>query len=93
MHGNVAEWCKDAMDWEFYSKPAARDRNPVCSEGQKVTAGCYTPEDAPPYRVARGGDFSHWAIGVRSAKRMAIIPGARLNHVGFRPVFNLTGLR
>lgn len=68
-------------DEDFYSKPDSRARNPACSSEQLG--------DAVLYRVTRGGYFSHWAIGVSSAKRMGTIPEATDKDIGFRPVFNL----
>lgn len=38
------------------------------------------------YRVSRGGSWSAFAQGCRSARRLAFNPGLRLGFLGFRPI-------
>lgn len=42
MHGNVAEWCEEVWDPEFYERPDALGLDPLCRSGSEL-------------RVARGG--------------------------------------
>lgn len=72
MHGNVFEWCEDAFDKEFFSKPEATEENPICTSGSGD-------------RVIRGGCFEDDAGLSRSAARTAYIPSDRNDEVGFRP--------
>ena len=80
MHGNVAEWCADAMDWNFYEKPQSRGVNPVC------------PSESG-YRVFRGGAFADGAFHSRASVRAQSDPaGGRSvagGSIGFRPVLIL----
>jgi len=55
MHGNVAEWCQDLFDKEYYqSSPASNPRG---------------PETGPRERVVRGGAWSSSADACRSTYR------------------------
>ncbi len=72
MHGNVWEYCADDWDEEFYSKPEATKKDPVCTLGSGS-------------RVVRGGSWDDTAWGCRSAHRDGGHPSDRLLHLGFRP--------
>ena len=71
MHGNVFEWCADALDPENadYSGDATTD--PLGTQGT--------------HRVNRGGGWSSSARDCRSASRFAIRPSYRNSFLGFRP--------
>jgi formylglycine-generating enzyme required for sulfatase activity len=73
MHGNVPEWCEDAFDWEFYSKPDATRPDSVCREGHE--------------RVLRGGSWQSPPRDCRSASRSAGDPESTALVVGVRPAF------
>jgi formylglycine-generating enzyme required for sulfatase activity len=60
MHGNVAEWCQDVFDKDFYK--ASPDRNPR------------GPADGKEY-VLRGGSWKSPADAARSAYRLGETPG------------------
>jgi len=72
MHGNVWEWCEDVYDENFYSKPEARKRNPLCTSGSEK-------------RVTRGGSTYSSREGCRSAYRRR---GVHNIYVGFRPAWS-----
>ena len=75
VHGNVAEFCVDAYQADFYSTIVASGANPVSSG----------PENAQ--RVARGGTFAHGSGVTRSASRVfRTTPDSRLEVLGLRPV-------
>jgi len=60
MHGNVAEWCNDVYDKDYYAaSPAENPSGPA--SGQKY--------------VLRGGSFAGTAESCRSARRAADTPG------------------
>ena len=71
MHGNVAEWCEDRYDADFYSKKEART-DPCCTKG----SGC----------VNRGGGWLNYAWCCRSASRFTNEAGESNNNLGFRLV-------
>jgi formylglycine-generating enzyme required for sulfatase activity len=73
MHGNIAEWCRDA--WGTYDK-AVRSGDGF----RQVVA------DRSSFRVARGGSFLHEVRRVRSAYRNAGAPAIRAADLGLRPV-------
>ncbi len=56
MHGNLWELCEDVFDAEFYSKPEASRRDPICTSGSG-------------FQVARGGCWNTNANICRSAFR------------------------
>jgi formylglycine-generating enzyme required for sulfatase activity len=72
MHGNVWEWCEDVFDEDFYSKPEATKKNPVCTSGSEA-------------RVSRGGGWVYDAWHCRSASRSGSHPSNSSELVGFRP--------
>ena len=75
MHGNVFEWCEDVYDRDFYSKPEARTKDPLCTSGSS-------------FRVHRGGSRQLHALGCRSASRGCLLPSDPYgNGSGFRPAY------
>jgi formylglycine-generating enzyme required for sulfatase activity len=80
MYGNVAEWCNDVYDPDYYQvSPEADPRGP--KEGGK--------------RVLRGGSWKSSAEACRSAVREGAVTGLADacfsgNHLGFRCVRRLT---
>ena len=71
MHGNVWEWCEDALDEEFYKTPTATQKNPVC-------------KSKPELRVIRGGSWFDAAGICRSALRYGDDPSLTQGHFGVR---------
>lgn len=78
MHGNVAEWCEDVFDPEFYQKETALVPDPVCR----------TSSSEQLLHVVRGGGWFDVAEDCRSASRRGAgsnwPPGGM--KIGFRPV-------
>jgi formylglycine-generating enzyme required for sulfatase activity len=72
LHGSVWEWCEDLYDREFYSRPEAGWRDPLCTSGSGS-------------RVNRGGCCWIGARLCRSAFRLWFRPGYRFLNLGFRP--------
>jgi formylglycine-generating enzyme required for sulfatase activity len=73
MHGNVAEWCADWYDKEYYAA-APRDDPPGPPHGV--------------HRVLRGGSWLVAEANCRSAARMLHLPGDRHYYAGFRVARN-----
>ncbi len=72
MHGNVAEWCQDYYDGDYYkASPAEDPKGPVGP----------TMGDA---RIARGGSWFGKAAHARSAARQWAIKSTRYAMGGFR---------
>ena len=78
MHGNVAEWCRDSYDKDFYESRESRGKNPI-----------YVRRDSED-RVVRGGSClgnSPWD-GRSAARRQRERQGSD-NDLGFRPVISV----
>ncbi len=69
MHGNVWEWCEDCWNGNYNGAPA--------------DGSAWTTRDRS-YRVLRGGSWSGYPPGLRSAFRLNYSPDYRFNNVGFR---------
>ena len=74
MAGNLWEWCGDWYDEEFYSSPAARARNPICTAKRSHD------------RIMRGGSLNFDATRCRGANRNWYDPDVRFDFFGVRPV-------
>jgi formylglycine-generating enzyme required for sulfatase activity len=75
MSGNVAEWCLDVFDRDFYAK--SPEEEPLCS----------APGNTPGFwRVRRGGNFAYLSREARSTARGKLEPGARDERTGLRLV-------
>ena len=73
MSGNVAEWCKDWFEKEYYAKsPKENPQGP--EKGQ--------------YRVLRGGSFLFDALNARASDRIRFNPSYRSYGIGFRLVLS-----
>jgi formylglycine-generating enzyme required for sulfatase activity len=72
MHGNVAEWCSDWYDRDYYdSSPTDDPPGPLAARS---------------YRVIRGGNWHGYPADCRSAFRLYISPANSNCYVGFRVV-------
>jgi formylglycine-generating enzyme required for sulfatase activity/serine/threonine protein kinase len=74
MHGNVAEWCEDWHDKDYYSRSPAQDP-PGASTGTN--------------RVFRGGSWHSNPRLCRSAQRTSFPPTFRKEYLGFRLVLEI----
>ena len=71
MHGNVWEWCEDSYHNSYSGAP---------------NDGSARVSPSGSSRVLRGGDWSNYARGCRSANRRRNTPDYRGNYLGFRLV-------
>jgi len=79
MHGNVAEWCSDYYDKDYYRKGP--------KEGPKGPDKGVVPTDYNDfYRVIRGGCWLDEARACRSAYRFRAMPHDPYRLIGFRVV-------
>jgi formylglycine-generating enzyme required for sulfatase activity len=79
MHGNVAEWCADFYDKDYYSKSPKED--PKGPEKGVV------PTDYDGfYRVVRGGCWLDEGRACRAAYRFRAMPHDPYRLIGFRVV-------
>lgn len=75
LYGNVAEWCRDAYDPEFYARSPRE--NPLCTTS--------------PFRtnVTRGASFARGPNAARTASRYNASPEHGYAQQGVRPVFEI----
>jgi formylglycine-generating enzyme required for sulfatase activity len=79
MHGNVAEWCADFYDPDYYENSPEED--PL---GPQL--GVVRTDFGGFHMVERGGCWLDDARGCRSAYRFRGMPGTRYCIIGFRVV-------
>jgi formylglycine-generating enzyme required for sulfatase activity len=79
MHGNVAEWCADYYDSEYYDN--SPEKNPL---GPPV--GVVSTSFGGFYMVVRGGCWVDDARACRSAYRYRAMPATQYRLIGFRVV-------
>jgi formylglycine-generating enzyme required for sulfatase activity len=79
LHGNVSEWCADAFDPVFYSRPEAAGPDPLCPVAETPGSG--------QYHVDRGGSAFQGSDRCRSAARTSDQASDRDSDLGFRPAF------
>jgi len=74
MHGNVSEWCSDYYKADYPEGPTVDPNGPT--DGK--------------YRVVRGGSWSNFARGCRSAARSSAPPSYQFKQTGFRVVLEVS---
>ena len=84
MHGNVAEWCADFYDPEYYENSPPQD--PLGPPLGVVESGFGGFQ-----MVVRGGCWLDDARGCRSAYRFRAMPATQYRIIGFRVVCDITG--
>jgi formylglycine-generating enzyme required for sulfatase activity len=84
MHGNVAEWCADWYDPDYY-------RHSPKEDPQGPSKGVVATGFGDFYHVVRGGCWLDEGRGCRAAYRFRFMPSDRYRLVGFRVVCDLAG--
>lgn len=82
MHGNIAEWCLDYFDGDFYRQPEATLENPMNASPALLP----NPFGIPNMRSLRGGSFHMRDYFCRSSSRSANPQDYKC--VGFRPAWS-----
>jgi formylglycine-generating enzyme required for sulfatase activity len=84
MHGNVAEWCSDYYDPDYYKNSPKEDPTGPAK-------GVLNTGFSSFFHVVRGGCWLDEARGCRSAYRFRLQPGQPYRLVGFRVVCVVDG--
>jgi formylglycine-generating enzyme required for sulfatase activity len=84
MHGNVAEWCADFYDRDYYRKSPKED-----PKGPEM--GVLSTDYGGHYRVVRGGCWLDEARACRSAYRFRAMPHDPYRLIGMRVVCEVAG--
>jgi formylglycine-generating enzyme required for sulfatase activity len=77
MHGNVAEWCSDFYDPDYYKKSPKRDPTGPAK-------GVLSTDYKGFYRIVRGGCWVDEGRACRSAYRFRAMPHDAYQLIGFR---------
>jgi formylglycine-generating enzyme required for sulfatase activity len=91
MHGNVWEWCADAMYWTYHGAPA--DGSAWGSDDQRrasrvIRGGAYGNDYDPD---GKNFCYNYCAFDCRSARRNAVAKTNRHHDLGFRVVMSPSG--
>jgi len=84
LSGNVAEWCADIFDPDFYRWGELL--NPICVTNLRV-------DQPTPRRSVRGGGYAADAIASRVRRRSSAAPDERRLDLGFRCAADLAAVR